>query len=412
MAQLNVRNIVNVGQSMDTNELIIDSQLSTTSKNPVENKVITQALMGKQDALSVSQLSAVNSGINTSKRASYDNHIADEDIHVTSAQKTAWSNKQDKLNAFTGADGVNAGAAGIVPAPAATDNAKYLKGDGTWADVDGLPSQTGNSGKFLTTDGSSASWATVSGGGQELLAGENISLSNAYAYDTIASNFCSQGYIRTTSSFTYGQTTILKTKFKHGRGSYESSSSTRFIMYVWGAWFAIGTVGGDNKFKYRYKSSGSDVFSTIDGYSLNVNGIYYLKCTLTANSIQVDISTDDISYTNISSLSATVDIPSTPGPLVLGSVPWDNEFYGGQIYLNETKVYVDNTLVCEINGPDDYTIQGNDSYGYPSVQRVATNVAIPDKQQINFDMRTIPGFDRLKTQTLKNVYGTLKWVDN
>ena len=31
----------------------------------------------------------------------------------------------------------------------------------TWAEVDALPSQTSNSGKFLTTDGSSASWAVL-----------------------------------------------------------------------------------------------------------------------------------------------------------------------------------------------------------------------------------------------------------
>lgn len=36
----------------------------------------------------------------------------------------------------------------------------------------GLPSQTGNAGKFLTTDGTSASWATVSG------SGANTDLSN------------------------------------------------------------------------------------------------------------------------------------------------------------------------------------------------------------------------------------------
>ena len=39
--------------------------------------------------------------------------------------------------AFTGATGSVAGSAGLVPAPAATDNDKYLKGDGTWATVSG-----------------------------------------------------------------------------------------------------------------------------------------------------------------------------------------------------------------------------------------------------------------------------------
>ena len=31
----------------------------------------------------------------------------------------------------------------------------------TWAEVDALPSQSGNSGKFLTSNGSAASWATL-----------------------------------------------------------------------------------------------------------------------------------------------------------------------------------------------------------------------------------------------------------
>jgi hypothetical protein len=49
--------------------------------------------------------------------------------------------------------------------PSQTGNSgKYLTTNGTvssWGVVDALPSQTGNSGKYLTTDGSAASWATV-----------------------------------------------------------------------------------------------------------------------------------------------------------------------------------------------------------------------------------------------------------
>jgi hypothetical protein len=51
-------------------------------------------------------------------------------------------------------------------APNQTANSgKYLTTNGTdtsWATVDALPSQTGNSGKYLTTDGSTASWAVIS----------------------------------------------------------------------------------------------------------------------------------------------------------------------------------------------------------------------------------------------------------
>ncbi len=41
-------------------------------------------------------------------------------------------------NAFGGANGSVAGTAGLVPAPAATDNTKFLRGDGTW----GTPTNT------------------------------------------------------------------------------------------------------------------------------------------------------------------------------------------------------------------------------------------------------------------------------
>jgi hypothetical protein len=51
--------------------------------------------------------------------------------------------------------------------PSQTGNTgKFLTTDGTsssWAPVDALPSQTGNAGEFLTTDGTTASWAVVAG---------------------------------------------------------------------------------------------------------------------------------------------------------------------------------------------------------------------------------------------------------
>lgn len=51
----------------------------------------------------------------------------------------------------------------VVPAQAG-NSGRYLTTNGTsasWATVDALPSQTGNAGRYLTTNGTSASWATV-----------------------------------------------------------------------------------------------------------------------------------------------------------------------------------------------------------------------------------------------------------
>ena len=58
----------------------------------------------------------------------------------------------------------------VQPAPEALpdqtgNSGKFLTTDGTdasWASVGGLPDQTGNAGKFLTTDGTDASWGTIS----------------------------------------------------------------------------------------------------------------------------------------------------------------------------------------------------------------------------------------------------------
>lgn len=58
-------------------------------------------------------------------------------------------------------------AAGTYTAQTVGTNGQFLQADSTqadgvkWATVDALPSQTGNSGKYLTTDGTTASWATV-----------------------------------------------------------------------------------------------------------------------------------------------------------------------------------------------------------------------------------------------------------
>ena len=54
----------------------VDSALSTTSPNPVENRVITNALGDKQDALSTAQMNAANSGITAAKVSTYDGYAA------------------------------------------------------------------------------------------------------------------------------------------------------------------------------------------------------------------------------------------------------------------------------------------------------------------------------------------------
>ena len=119
------------------------------------------------------QLDAINSTITSNLVTSYSNHVADTDIHVTAAQKTAWTAKQDALVSGTNIKTINSqsilgsGDLAVDTLPSQSGkNGKYLTTDGTdpsWADIPTeLPSQSGQSGKFLTTDGTDASWTSLS----------------------------------------------------------------------------------------------------------------------------------------------------------------------------------------------------------------------------------------------------------
>jgi uncharacterized protein YneR len=63
--------------------------------------------------------------------------IAGQNINITQDPTTGaltFSSANATYNDMIGADGTNPGTHGLAPAPAATDNTKFLKGDGTWGD--------------------------------------------------------------------------------------------------------------------------------------------------------------------------------------------------------------------------------------------------------------------------------------
>ena len=85
---------------------------------------------------------------------------------VTTAIGTKWTQDNTKISNWDTAYGWgDHGVAGYATYPTQTGNGgKYLTTDGaitSWATVDALPTQTGNSGKYLTTDGSNASWELI-----------------------------------------------------------------------------------------------------------------------------------------------------------------------------------------------------------------------------------------------------------
>lgn len=84
----------------------------------------------------------------------YTYYLASGGSAVTGADKIHVPTGGGSASDFTGADGTNAGIHGLVPAPTATDNTKFLKGDGTWGAVPSTTNNvTNNSTDALTSGG-------------------------------------------------------------------------------------------------------------------------------------------------------------------------------------------------------------------------------------------------------------------
>ena len=73
-------------------------------------------------------------------------HDGESTYYRYNKQSNAWTyiGESKQYDDFVGTDGTAAGTAGLVPAPAATDTDKYLKSDGTWAEVQGGGGGTNN----------------------------------------------------------------------------------------------------------------------------------------------------------------------------------------------------------------------------------------------------------------------------
>lgn len=114
------------------------SDLTNDSGYTTNTGTVTSVRVQAGTGLSSSTSTAQNTTLNTT-------------ISIASGYKlpttTEWNSKQDALPAQSGNTG------------------KFLTTNGStmsWATVDALPSQSGQSGKYLTTNGTSASWGTIS----------------------------------------------------------------------------------------------------------------------------------------------------------------------------------------------------------------------------------------------------------
>ena len=68
---------------------VVDTELSSTSTNPVQNMVVNTALGNKQDNLTTAQLDAANSGITANKVATYDAYATGKQATLTTSNVTS-----------------------------------------------------------------------------------------------------------------------------------------------------------------------------------------------------------------------------------------------------------------------------------------------------------------------------------
>ena len=120
-----LENAFSTSESHTTAELALQTQISDAVAKAVEQALNTS---GAQTPELVTAIESVVEAF----LADTDKFIAGDNVNIAHDTTDHTITISATYSAFTGADGSTAGASGLVPAPAAADNTKFLKGDGTW----------------------------------------------------------------------------------------------------------------------------------------------------------------------------------------------------------------------------------------------------------------------------------------
>ena len=165
------------------------------------------------------------------------------DAAITSPQEGqfAYTKDNNSLWYYSGSTWVASGATGDIEGVSVTSP---ITGGGTSGTVTigidstaVVPSQTGNSGKYLTTNGTSSSWGTISAGGMTLLASGTLS-GAAVALTSIDQTYKALRLVLQSTSMSASDQGVLR--FNND----SSTSYTQVGMYASGG--ASGTYYGGN----------------------------------------------------------------------------------------------------------------------------------------------------------------------
>lgn len=231
-------------------------------------------------------------------------------------------------SAFTGADGTTAGVAGLVPAPAATDNTKFLKGDGTWTAVSGTvaidnSTITNNSSDQLQTvaiinknSSSTSPLGIWQGTETQWNQGEAITWYNWVNSDytmatrtlSTSSNWRgaasdgSKAILVSSNSSTYLYTT---NGTSWSSGTFSSGIKPFWIIYGNNTWVAI-----NNTTDVVYSSDGSS-WSTSSMPASYKNGLIYGEKFITTSGSNLYYSTDGSSWQTVDVSSQNINFTAS-----------------------------------------------------------------------------------------------------
>jgi len=140
---------------------------ATSSASSASSNASTATTKAAEAAASASSASSSASSASTSasNASTSASNAASSASSASSSASAASTNASNAAISESNAASSAALAAGYFPS-ATGNTGKYLRTNGTtnyWDTVDSLPSQASNSGKFLTTNGTTASWAAIAG---------------------------------------------------------------------------------------------------------------------------------------------------------------------------------------------------------------------------------------------------------
>ena len=295
---------------------------------------------------------------------------------------------------MTGADGSNAGTSGLVPAPAATDNTKFLRGDGSW----GTPS--GGSGSFSEAD---LSYQT----GTEALTDTTLYNYIKTLYDagtteyrtnytitgspTITSAGVASGFTDNVNYVYVGTFDVTGKSFEVDYGavtipsSFPSGSLPEYLCTssLPSSRFGLGLSVSQNKIFVTVGGAVEGHGSAVYGSEITAGETYYIKCGVDTvqNKAYIKTSTDGTNYTTYYGES-TLTTPFTEVEFAIGTVYNDTNatVWQGSYNLNNLSFSIEDVKVWQ-------------GYYFPC-KKLATGSRVADVANLS------------KIQAIKNVEGS------